>query len=674
MKINKIEEVVGEKLVDGTLPDIDTDFEGKSRSKIKSYMEERFGVDQVCSVGSFTTIKIKGAIKDIDRQLDNNFQLTNFITSMISEKILTMKDLFELSCKERKLKEFIKTQSDIFYFLPTILNQPKAQSIHPCAMIIFPDVMSGKEWCPVRMQQGLIVSEWDGYQMDNAGFLKEDILGIKQLDKFADILRLIEKNGKEVPDIYNLPSKDKEVFRYFSNGWNGDIFQFGSPGLTSYTKSMKPQDIEDLIAANALYRPGPMENHYHEIYIKCKNEGREPKFLWGTEEITKDTYGLVVYQEQVMEVCQKLGGLSMKEADDVRRAMGKKNVDILREWKERVGEGFKEKGCPPEEFEHIWDVLLEFAKYSFNRSHSAAYAQTGYIGMYLKVHYPLEYWTVALDYANEEQTLMFLSEMLSTKEVSVVPPDVNGSDIVMRSDMETKKIYWGIESIKGIGEDTAIQIVKERKANGKYLSLEDFISRHDFKGSKVKKQTYEALITCGAFDEVENIETFAERKSLIEKFREIKNVKVSNPARDIYTTGKLYEDWWWLLKQKELTGFAEIDYKTIAEENGVYTQFATPNEFSTNQEFGIFRGFGGYIVDIKIARIKTGKYARMTIEHNYKLFKVLIWPEQFEKFEHQLVDSEKSFIVFDGEFNYDDKYSKSNQITIKVNSSLSVLR
>ena len=193
MIVNKIEEVVGKKLTEGTLPDIDTDFEGRSRAKVKAYMESRFGETQVCSVGSYSTVKIKGAIKDIDRQMDNNFQTTNFITSLIGENILTMKDLMMLATKERKLKEFIKTQSDIFYFIPRILGQQKTQSIHPCAMIIFPDVMEASQWCPTRTQKGLLVSEWDGYQMDDAGFLKEDILGIKQLDKFADILNSIKE-------------------------------------------------------------------------------------------------------------------------------------------------------------------------------------------------------------------------------------------------------------------------------------------------------------------------------------------------------------------------------------------------------------------------------------------------------------------------------------------------
>ena len=334
MKIINIQESTSKKLVDGTLPDIDTDFAGRNRAEIKQYMEDRFGTEQVCSVGSYSTMKLKGLVKDFARISSVDFQEANLITSIIDAGDSTMLDLIKRASHEPKLKSFIKRNSEIFYMVPTILDQPKTQSIHPCAVIIFPKVMSASEWVPTRTTNGLLVSEWSGTEMDDAGFLKDDILGIKQLDKFTDILSLIDKNGKETHNIYNLPY-DQEVFRYFGNGWNGDVFQLGSTGLTEYTKALKPQKLEDLIAATAVYRPGPMENGYHTTYVNCKNDGHIPTYLWGTESIAKDTFGLLIYQEQVMQVFQEVGGLSMKEADDVRRAMGKKKLSALTKWKER---------------------------------------------------------------------------------------------------------------------------------------------------------------------------------------------------------------------------------------------------------------------------------------------------------------------------------------------------
>jgi DNA polymerase-3 subunit alpha len=617
---------------------------------------------------------LKGVIKDFDRQFDNNFSNANLITSIIDMKDTTMLDLFRRASTEPRLKQYIKEQSDIFKILPTILNQPKTKSIHPCAMIIFPNVMEASQWCPTRMQKGLLVSEWDGYQMDEAGFLKEDILGIKQLDKFSDILILIKENNKEVPDIYNLPN-DSEVFRYFGNGWNGDIFQLGSEGLTEYSKQLKPTSIDDLIAANALYRPGPMENHYHEIYIKCKNEGRPPVYLWGTESITKDTYGLIVYQEQVMEICQQLGNLTMKEADDVRRAMGKKNLEVLLQCKGMVQKGFLENGCELQVFEEIWNVLLEFAKYSFNKSHSAAYALTAYVGMYLKVHYPLEYWTVALDYADEKNTLKYLAEIFSTKKASILPPDINGSNIEMTSDMKSQNIFWGLGSIKGIGEDTAMQIISDRQKLGEYKSFANFLTRHTFTGSKVKKQTYEALISSGAFDGLYGFKNQEEKRySLIRRFRMFKKVKIANPSRDAYTTGEITKRWWWLLKQKELTGLAYIDYTSLSLDLGIERQFCNQMELGVQQRLGIFRAFGGYVVECVIGKSKKGKYARITIENNYKIYKLVVWSEAYANFEKEINNCEKSLIIFTADLKYEKVWTKGNQFTLGDESIFKILK
>lgn len=672
MKIVKIKQGLSPKLVDGTLPDIDTDFCGKDRPKIKAYIEERFGYEQVCSVGALTTMKLKGLVKDFARFHGIDYTEANLITSIIDFKDNSMLDLFKRASAEPRLKAFIKNNSDIFYTISQLLEQPKTLSIHPCAMIIFPSTMSAGEWCPVRNQGGLVVSEWGGTEMDDAGFLKEDILGIKQLDKFDAILKLIEDNGKEVPDIFNLPHDD-EVFRYFGNGWNGDVFQMGSSGLTEYSKSLKPENINDLIAAVALYRPGPMENHYHEIYVKCKNHGRPVEYIRGTEEITKDTFGLMIYQEQVMSVFTEIAGLTMKEADDVRRAMGKKKLSVLLPWKIRVGEGFTKKGFSETEFEEIWGAIEEFAKYGFNKSHSAAYALTGYVCQYLKVHFPIEYWTVSLHFASEDGVLNYLSEIMQAKTISIKPPDINRSMATMVSHQESSSIFWGIESIKGIGEDTAIQIIEEREKNGEYKSFADFYFRHVFTGSKVKKQTFEALISAGAFDELYGFngrEQF--RMNLISRFRKFKKIKVGNPKTDIYTNGNIQERYWWLLTQKHLTGLAFIDYRELAQSQGIETTFCTALESTVPQESGLIRAFGGYIVEVRISKSKRGDFARLTIEHNYKLFKMIIWAEEFGRY-REIRNSEKKLIVFDSELKFEAKYSKSNQFTINKHSTIKII-
>ncbi len=635
-------------------------------------MEKRFGYEQVCSVGTYTTMKPKGLIKDLARIFSIDYTEANIITSFFSDKDVSMIDIYKKACEEKKLKSFIKNNTDIFYMMPSLLNQVKAKSIHSCATIVFPRVLKAIEWAPMRSQNGLLISEWGGGEMDDAGFLKNDILGIEQLDKFTDILRLIEKNGKTAPDIYNLPI-DKEVFRYFGNGWNGDVFQMGSSGLTEYSKALKPRSIDDLIATVAIYRPGPMENNYHNIYAKCKNEGRPPEYLWGTEEITKDTFGLLIYQEQIMQVFQDLGGLTMKEADDVRRAMGKKKLSILLPWKQRVQDGFVKEGCDIDTFNEIWDVMMEFSKYSFNKSHSAVYALTAYICQYLKVNFPIEYWTVALDYSDEKKRLTYLSEIMQAGTINVEVVDINGSEVSMSSDQETNTIFWGIGSIKGIGEDTAEQIVGERGKNGNFKSFAGFYDRCVYKGSKVKKTTIEALIAAGAFDNLYSLDDEPSRRNfLIQRYRKFAKKRIANPHTDPYTIGELDSNWWWQKQQKLLTGLSSINYEDIATMANIPSQFCVPREVNLRQDREIFRAFGGYVVEMKVGRSKRGKYARLTIENNYKLYKVLIWSGEFNKFEETLKGCEKKLIVFDASIKYDEVYSRANQFTLKEGSSLKV--
>ena len=673
MKVKNIKKIIGNKIVGGSLPDIDTDFSTLGKPKVREYMEKRFGKNQVASVGTISTLKLKGALRDLDRQFDNNVSLANLVTSTIDVKDSTMLDLYKRSAKEMKLKEYIKSNSDIFHMMPSILNQPKTKSIHPCAIIIMPSQLKSMEWMPLRKQNGFFVTEWDGNEADGAGFLKVDVLGLSQLDKFNDILKLIEGNGKDVPDIYNLPI-DNNVYRYFSNGWNGDVFQMGGDSISLFTKYLKPQNIEDLIAVNALYRPGPMENNYHNIFAKCKNEGRKPEYLWGTEDITKDTFGLLVYQEQVMEVCQKLGGLTQMEADDVRRAMGKKDVEYLNMWRDRLEKGFLSNGSSKEEFIKTWEVMLEFAKYSFNRSHSAAYAITAYICQWLKVNYPLEFWTIAIKYANEDEKLKYLSEIFAAKSIKVVSPHINMSMNNTTSDEKKNTIYWGIESIKGIGETTAEQIIEIRRSGGLYKNLIDFIDRNTFVGSKVKKTTYEALIACGAFDELENIgDIKSNRFNLINKYREYKKVKVSNPTRDIYTIGKYQYNWWWKLQEKKLTGLVHMDYENLCLENNLSNP-CTQEQLINQQLKGINVSYGGYVIDCIVRSSVKGKFAIVTIESNYKIYKVILWSDEYLSYKEEVDFCKKNFILFNATLRYEDKYAKDNQFILGKESKFIVLK
>ena len=653
---------------------IDSDFSGADRGTIKEYMETRFGKENVCSVGTYSTFKPKGMIKDFAKLFDMDFSQANSVTFKLHLGDDKLIDILRRAQTEPVLKEFLKKNPDIFYMMPTILDQQKTEGLHACAMIVTPDVMSGPEWMPMRVAKGQLVTQWSGGECDDAGFLKNDILGLLQLSKFTDILSLARENGKDIPDIYNLPDDDREVFRFFSNGWTGDVFQMGSDGMTSHVKSLKPTSLDDVIALMALYRPGPME--YIPSFIKRKHGQEKIEYdIPIMEKYLSETYGVTVYQEQVMMLSQELAGFTSGEADNLRKAMGKKQISVLDKMKPKFIKQASAKGYDLIKLEKVWKDWEKFASYAFNKSHSAAYGITAYISQYLKVHFPIEYWTVALDYADEDKTSVFLSEILQSKSINLSAIDINKSHSVMTSDLETSTIFWGISSIKGIGEDTADQIISERNNNGEYLGLEDFLKRSIYKGSKVKKTAVEGLIASGGFDEIEGVSEGFEnnRSSLIQKYRTACKVKVANVSRDPYSNENIETVWYWKMRQKDLTGLSFINYEHIAEEQGCGNNFLTTRDLNNRQQGGIFKSFGGYVTLCKVGNTKKGKYARLIVENNYKLHKVIMWPEEYENFKDQLKGCEKKIILFSAELKYDAKFTKGNQFTFKGNSFLKVL-
>lgn len=669
MVVKSIKNVTGKKLTGGSLPDIDLDFEGRHRPMIKDFINKTVGEKQVSSVGTTGVIKIKGAVKDFDRLGDNDAQTANLITKIIKDAELSLFDVFRLSAQEPKLKEYIKSNTDFFYMMGSVMGQTRSQSTHACAIISFPEVMEAKEYVPLRKDKGVTLTQWSGGALDSAGFLKLDVLGVKVLEKFSDIKRLILKNGKEFPDIYNLGNyDDKEVYRYFGNGWNSDVFQFGSDLIADFTGILKPTNLNDLIATNALIRPGARDNGYHTSYSKRRNGEEGSTSLFMSESVTDETYGLLVYQEQVMAYCALLGDLTENESDDIRRAMGKKNVIYLNMWKDRVKVGAIEKGCEESEFEKIWDTLMEFAKYSFNKSHSAAYAKEGYACQYLKVHFPIEYWTVALDRADEKEKLMYMSEINAIKGTKILPPDVNKSIDVMSSDMDTNTIYWGISSIKGIGEAAGSQILKIREDDGIYLSFDDFIKRNSFTGSKVNKGHIESLCACGAFDELENLEGYeVGRLDLIATFREFKKIKLSAKqfAKDPYNSEGIEQPWWWKLRQKRLTGLAFIDYRELLEVTDTNQSFASGSDLNTPQGRGIPRAFGGYVVECTVRSSARGRWASLLIESNYKTYRVTLWGDAYQVHKHLLGKGiEKTLILFSAELKFNERFGNNNQFTV----------
>lgn len=663
--------------------DIDTDVPGEYRPAVKQYMENRFGASQVCSVGTYTTLQIKQAINDVGKIYGASIPTLRRLTKMI-EDVKTEEDFLKLACKRPEINQFLNKYPEMMNVVFLLLGQQKAASIHACAMMIFPKEKTMYEWCPVRKSGDLIVSEWEGGEMDEAGFLKEDILGIEQLDKFTDILNLIEKNtGRKINLYSDIEYDDPEVYRYFANGWLSDIFQFSAKGLCAYTQKLKPKNMDDVVAALSLFRPGPMENGFHMDYIALKNGEKEPEYPIGTEEILKNTYSVWIYQEQIIKAVQILAGFTEEEADIARAAIGKKKMDKIKKLRPKFVNGyverFGEKGVTKESAEALWEQMEKFGSYSFNRSHSASYAINAYNSLWLKVHYPLEFWSVALSRASEDDFPQYVNEMQQTEGIEIKPVNINKSDINIVADKKDNSIYWAINATKQVGEKAQNQIMEERSKNGEYFSLAEFIDRHTFKGSAVNKSVIENLIYSGAFDMMDETREFSNifsaREFMLGKYREKNKIKIDKEKDEYFLAfekKKIAKDWWWLLQQKNKSGFAFFDYEGLVREylkpkvrNGVFYNVEDLQNYDGSTYEMVM--VGGYVLEVEEREGRKGRFANLLLESNYKFLRVVIFPDDYEENADFFISSKKSILLLSGKANF-DKFKEEYVLQVNSNS------
>jgi DNA polymerase-3 subunit alpha len=677
------ERFLNEGRVKVSLPDLDIDFSASRREEVKRYMQERFGVNQVCSIGTYTTLQVRAAFREFCRLENVPPEEINYLSKLLDnleDGTGSITDLFKMAVKNSRLKAFIKDHPDVINLIDLVLGQPKAASVHACATLILPKEKDIYSWIPVKMvefgkdNQNILVSEWEGEELETAGFLKEDILGIQQLDKFQTIVQLIKEQTGEFIDIYSIPLDDPDVYDRFKKGLNADVFHFGAFGLTQYCKELKPDNLEDLIVGISLYRPGPIESGFHKKYVELKEGREEPVYDYGLEEVTKETYGLYVYQEQIMQVYRILGGFTLVEADDIRKAMGKIKQELIDSYDKQFVEGAIKRGCPPDVAEEIKKKMKGFGQYSFNRSHAAAYAITGYIAQWFKVHYPIYFWTTAFKYLDEDwKTSRFMSEIYKLGDIVVAPPDINLSGFDSNVNYEKRVIYWKLSAIKQCGEKATEQIVALRR-DGDYFSFEEFLHRNIFTGSKVNKLVVENLILGGVFDEIESIRDVRRRIDLVDKYRTLYKVK---PAKDdffIVNSDKLEYMWWWFLQQKKLSGLGFFDFHLLCNEFLDDVDFKYVDEVNFfNEDFDkVDAKIGGFIVEVVEKDGRKGKYADVVLEVNYETIEVKFWSAEWELFKDIVLGSEKSLMVCSGTIGYDN-WKKNNVLYINGDSVVRIL-
>lgn len=656
----------------GNLPDLDLDFQASRRDEVKSYIEQKYGNDYVCSIGTYTTFQIKAAFRDGLKQMGLENKLINHHSKTLYDEESSWVDIFTAAAKNIPFKEFIKEQIDKINKIKLIFDQPKAESIHACGMLIMPKNENIFTQIPLKKIENELVSEWEGNELASLGYLKDDILGIKQLDKIKTIINLIKESTNEEINVYDLPLDDKGVYKYFQKGYNGDLFHFGSAGLTNYSRQVKPENIEELIAMIALFRPGVMGIGAHDDFVKLKFGLKKPEYDYNLESVTKETYGIYVYQEQIMQACQILGNFTLVEADDIRKAMGHSIPELILSYKTKFIDGAIKNGCEKEAAENIWGKLELFAGYGFNKSHSVAYALTGYICQWLKVHYPFQYWTVAFSFASAEDIIPFTNEInITSKQLKIKTPSINYS----KEDFYffNNSLYWSFTKIKGVGEIAVKQLIEERDKNGEFFSFEEFLKRRN--KSKVNKTVIEGLIYSGAFDEIEQIKDAKNRFKLLNQYYLSEKIKTAN--FNYIETDNIKEDYWWLLKQRSLIGIAYFNWKDILTRNDFKKEIYELGlqEMKEDKEYSSSDlSVGGVIVEIIKRKSKKGEFAQIQIEHNCELIFITLWNNIWDNSKKEIEDKEGKIILLSNLQVKYDKYKNTNALRVTDKTIFKILQ
>ena len=505
-----------------SMPDIDTDFDDEGRQRVIDYVVEKYGKNQVAQIITYGTMAAKSAIKDVARVMDLPLSESNALTKLVPERPgVTLKEAYKDSQELGLIRKGTDLKAQILQMAERLEGSVRNAGIHASAVIIAPDDLT--EYIPVSTskESALLVTQFDGKVIEDAGMLKMDFLGLRTLTIIKSALQMIRKNHGIEVDIDELPLDDEKTFELYQNGDTVGTFQFESDGMRQWLAKLKPTDIEDLIAMNALYRPGPMQfipNYIDRKHGKEKVEFPHPLL----EGILKNTHGIMVYQEQIMQTAQIIAGYSLGGADLLRRAMGKKDREKMAKERVKFVSGAGDlHAIPKEKAEQIFDIMEKFAAYGFNRSHSAAYSVVAYQTGYLKAHYPAEYMAAVLTHnMGKIEKITFFMDECKRANIKVLGPDVNESSLFFDVNKEGQ-IRFGLGAIKGSGEAAVEAIISEREKNGPFENIFEFSKRVNLRS--VNKKTFESMAMAGAFDCFNNFHRrqylFAEDgdASLIEK-------------------------------------------------------------------------------------------------------------------------------------------------------------
>ncbi len=685
-----------------SMPDIDIDFDDRGRQKVIDYVVDKYGANQVAQIITYGTMAAKSSVRNVARVLDLPLDQADTLAKSIPDGISLHKmftdDGLDPELKKQlrnedyqnvvKLREAFaqadETSGNVLRNAHNLEGSVRSTGIHACAVVITPDDVT--DYVPVCKSKGneLLISQYDNNVAEDAGLLKMDFLGLRTLTILKDAVENVNERHDLDIDLDSLPKDDKKTFEMFQQGETVGIFQFESGGMQKYLRELKPTAFEDLVAMNALYRPGPME--YIPQYIARKHGKEKIQYdLPEMESILKDTYGITVFQEQVMLLSQKLANFTRGQADSLRKGMGKKKKAIIDELYPLFIKNGKENGHPEDVLNKIWKDWEAFASYAFNKSHSVCYAELAYQSAYLKANYGAEFMASVLSNNRHDVTKLnvFLQEC-KRLGIKLNKPSVNKSGMNFTV-TEDDDIIIGLSGLKGIGDGPIAAIIEERKKDGEFVDIYDFMRRNSMK--QVNKKVMESLALSGAFDDfgfhrsqyvtpyMDNYEdeTFIERllkygasfdqenasgmqslfggmeESLatmpeppdIDEFNLLDKLEKEKEIVSLYVSGHPLDDY-------------ELEYRLVSN--------AGLSEYSALKETEKLLCFGGFITESREIITKRGdKMGKFTIQDFNGSQEFVLFGEQYLKFQHLL--DKGNTIALSGHF-YEHRYSNSRRFKI----------
>jgi len=673
-----------------SMPDIDIDFDEDGREKVLKYVVDKYGQNRVANIITFGTMATKSSIKDVARVLELPLSESDRLSKLVIDKPgTTFTKAYAESAELRAEKNSSNTLVvDTLKYAEILEGSVRQTGVHACGIIIGKDDLENYIPLSTSKESNLYVTQYDGKHVEDIGLLKMDFLGLRTLSIIMDAVANVKLSKGIDIDIDHINLDDRITYELFARAETTALFQFESDGMKKYLRQLKPNRFEDLIAMNALYRPGPMD--YIPSFIARKNGKETINYdIPEMEEFLENTYGITVYQEQVMQLSQKLAGFTKGQADSLRKAMGKKLISVMNELKGKFLEGCSKNGYAVKTVEKIWADWEKFAAYAFNKSHSTCYAYIAYQTAYLKAHYPGEYMAAVMSRnASDIKKVSMFMEDTKRMGIQVLGPDVNES--IDRFTVNRKgQVRFGMSAVKSVGEGAVEEIVRERTANGAFKDFYDFVERVNL--TAVNKRTVEALVSAGAFDSISGMireQFFAQSPGsdlpFIEECLRYGNkmqagddanqnslfgggdvVEIKRPSIPVVEEWDLFER---LEKEREFIGIylSEHPLDKFRVEINSYCS-ATTNDLQNITQFaGKDIRVAGIVKNAAHATTKTGKpFGSFEIEDFVGTHKVMLFGNDYIKFKNYMTKNYAILIRGRAEARWG---STSGEMEFKVNS------